>query len=174
MSDAASDRNAVARAAESSAVVRLGSRSVARCAAWIRQTNARLAVGLRGRSVRPTATPEQLRMVADDSVTVRVLSRLVDIPVNAWNDAAARRLLDSILALDADVRVSLLGWMVLAAVVTHVVVVAVLGVRVYLLGWGTRAVLAALAIALIARPSAFAAALRDRRSRHQPTLEQQR
>lgn len=168
-----SDRAAIARAAESSIVVRAGSRAVARCAAWVRQTNARLAVGLRGRSTQPTASPEQLRMVTDDSVAVRVLSHLIDIPVNAWQDASAKRLLDSMLALDVVVQMSLLGWMLLAAVVTHIVIMAAVGTRVYLLGWSTRAALAALAIALIARPAAFGAAWRERHARHQAQAEQE-
>jgi len=174
MSNAVGDRTAVTRAAESSAILRLASRSLGGWAAWARRTNARLAVGLRGRSARPTASPEQLRMVADDSLTLRALSRLIDIPVNAWHDAAAKRMFDTIFALDLGVRMSLLGWMLIAAVVTHIVVVAVLGVRVYLLGWSTRAVLAVLAVALITRPAAFAAAWRERHARHQAQSEQER
>ena len=155
-----SERTAIARAAESSAVLR----NVVRCSTWLRQTNARLAVGFRSRS-RPSASPEQLRMLAEDSLTVRALSRLVDIPVDAWHDSSARRLVDGILTLDLAVRMSLLGWMVLAAIVTHIVILATLGIRVYLLGWAMRLVLLLLAIALIARPAAFAAAWRDRRER---------
>jgi hypothetical protein len=156
-----SERMALGRAAESSVVVR----ALARGAAWCRETNGRVAAGVRSRTDRPAATPEQLRMVADDSVVVRTLTRLIDLPVKAWQHATAKRLFDSVLSLDLAVRMSLLGWMLLAAIVTHVVVVAALGVPVSVLGWSTRAVLALLAVALIVRPAVFAAAWRDRHER---------
>ena len=127
--------------------------------------NTRVGAGLHDTTRGPTATPEQLRMVAEDSVTFKALTRLIDLPVNAWQDAGVKRLLDAIVALDLAVRMSLLGWMLLAAVVTHIAIVAALRVPVSLLGWSTRAVVALLAITLIARPAAFAAAWRDRRQR---------
>jgi len=141
-------------------------RPVRRAAQWLQQTNARIAVGLRGRGApAPPPAPEQFDAIVSDSRVVRALSACVNAPFDAWEGARTRRFVDAVLALDLAVRVRLIGWALLVAVLTHTVVMAVLRVHVFQLGWTFRGVVAVAATILMWRPDVFAAAWRDRAHR---------
>ena len=56
------------------------------------------------------------------------------------------------------------GCIVLMAVITHAVLLAVLGIEVHVAGWGIRACLAAACVIVVRSPGPFAAAWRDRYS----------
>jgi hypothetical protein len=129
---------------------------------WIRQTNERLIRGLRERRRSSNPPIEELQTITDDSVTVRFVSRVVDAPAVAWDHSRIKQWVDALLSFPLAVRMRLAGEVVLTAVVTHVIVMAALGVAVHTLGWTMRVLLALLAIALMLRSEAFAAAWRER------------
>jgi hypothetical protein len=132
---------------------------------WYRETNRRIGVGLRrGRGTAPRSSAQIDALFADSRI-VRAIVAFMTFWGHAWQHAVAKRAIDDLLALDLGLRCRLLGQMLLAAVVTHVVVLAALRVPVFMLGWSLRAVLALLALALILRPDVFASAWKDRASR---------
>ena len=133
--------------------------------ASIRETNRRLAIGLRRAPAAPDPSSADLEALVKDSRTMRALIAIANVPIAAWHDARVKQWLDSFFALDLVMRFRLGGVALLTAVITHIVVIAAIGVHTFASGWATRAVAAAAALVLIAWPQAFAAAWKDRASR---------
>ncbi len=170
------------RAIDSSAVVRLirpviaGSAVCAAAASalrWLRRTRERIVVGLGGRwsSQQALRASQRLDAIASDSRVVGQFSSWLAAPSVAWREARVTRLLVPILGLDLLERVRMSGCIVLMAVITHAVLLAVLGIPVHVAGWGIRACLAAVCVIVVRWPGPFAAAWRDRYSLalHAPT-----
>lgn len=104
-------------------------------------------------------------MLADDSATVRFLSRAVDAPATAWDHSRIKQGIDGLLTLPFPLRLKLAGYALLTAVFTHAILTAALGIAVHALGWTTRGMLVLMSLILVLRPDACAAAWRERSSR---------
>jgi hypothetical protein len=163
----------VRRAIDSSAVVRVirppiaGSAACAAAASavrWLRRTREAIVVGVGlRRSARQTVrTDQQLDAMAADSRVMGALSSLLTAPSVARREARAARLLDLMLGLDLLERIRISGCIIVVAVMTHTVLLAVLGVPVHEVGWGIRAGLVVGCVILVRWPGPFAAAWRDR------------
>lgn len=140
-------------------------RGVSKTVTAAKQTNARMAIGLRREPKSPPASSEQLEALIKDSRTVRALVALASAPIAAWQHARAKRLLDAFTAIEPTARIRLVGCALFTAVVTHTAVIAAIGVHTFGVGWVTRVIAAAAAAALMAWPGVFAAAWKDRASR---------
>jgi hypothetical protein len=163
------------RAIDSSAVVRLIRPVIAEsavCAAavsalrWLRRTRARIVVGLGGSwsSQQALRARHQLDAVASDSRVVGQFASWLAAPSVAWRESRVARLLVPVLGVDLLERVRMSGCIVLMAVITHAVLLAVLGIPVHVAGWGVRAGLAVVCVIVMRWPGPFAAAWRDRYS----------
>jgi CBS domain containing-hemolysin-like protein len=161
------------RAIDSSAVVRLIRPAIAGsavCAAAasalrsLRRTREGIVVGVGGRrSARQAVrTNQQLDAMAADSRVIDALSSLLTAPSVARREAGAARLLDLVLGLDLLERIRISAYIIVVAVMTHTVLLAVLGVPVHEVGWGIRAGLLVGCVILVRWPESFAAAWRDR------------
>src|SRR5262245_26740032 len=148
------------------AAVRGMGRGMWNLVAAARQTQQRIAVGLRSpeRTSQP-ASGAELETLLKDSRVVRALITVAGLPLHAWRHSRARGVVDGVAALDLAERIRLIGIAALAAIAAHPIVLAAIGVHTFALGWTTRAVAAGAALALVARPEPFAAAWKDRVSR---------
>ena len=131
---------------------------------WLRRTRERIVVGLGGRwsGEQEVRTTEQIEALGADSRVVAALSSLATAASAARHGTRVRRLLDPVLSLDLLARVRMAGGVVVIAVLTHTILLGVLGVRVQALGWGIRVGLVAASLIVVWRPGAMAAAWRDR------------
>ena len=163
----------VRRAIDSSAVVHLvrpaiaGSAVCASAASvgrWLQRTQQRIVVGLGGRwSARQgVRTNQQLDAMAADSRVIGALSSLLTAASVARREAGVTRLLDLMLGLDLLERIRISGCIIVVAVMTHTVLLAVLGVAVHEVGWGIRAGLVVGCVVPVRWPGPFAAAWRDK------------
>lgn len=130
----------------------------------LRRTRQRIVVVLGGEwSVeQQIRTTERLNALVADRRIVAVLSSLVTATLTAGRDAGARRMVAPFFDLDLPARVRAGGCVVVIAVLTHIVLLAVIGVPVHAFGWGIRVGLVAAGLAVVWRPGAPSAAWRDR------------
>jgi CBS domain containing-hemolysin-like protein len=130
----------------------------------LRRNRRRIVAGLGGEwsRERELRTTERLEALVADSWVVSALSSAVAAPSAAPREARARRLLDPILSQDLPARVRILGCVIVIAVLTHTLLLELLGVAVPAGGWGIRAGLVASSLLVAWRPGALAAAWRDR------------
>ena len=110
-------------------------------------------------------TVEQLDALASSSRIVAGLSSLITALVAAWRESGLRRVLQGILSLDLEDKISVGGWAIIVAVLTHTALLAVLGVPVHALGWSVRLGLVAAGVIGLRRPEPVAAAWKDRHTR---------
>ena len=161
------------RAIDSSAVVHLIRPVVETsvvCAAvvstvhWLRRTRERIVVGLGGKrsAQQTTRDSQQLDALAADSRLIAALSSLWTIPSIAWRESGVKHLLDPILGMDLLNRTRMSGCIIVIAVMTHTVLLAVLGVPVHEVGWAIRGGLVVVCVIVVRWPEPFAAAWRDR------------
>lgn len=138
--------------------------AVVAAAAWWRRTLKRIVVGP-GREWSPEQEhrrAEELATLVAGSRLVAALSSLVTAPMAALPAAASRRLLAPVLRPDLQARVRVVGYVLVIAVLTHTMLLAVSGVPVQAVGWSFRTCVAAAGLFAIWRPLALAAAIRDR------------
>ena len=163
------------RAIHSSAVMRLGRPVIAGsavCAAaasalrWLRRTRERIVVGLGGRwsAQQALRTSQRLDAIASDSRVIGQFSSWLTAPSLAWREARLTGLLTPIFSLDLPERIRMSGCIMLMAVLTHAVLLAVLGVPVHEVGSWIRAGLVVVCVIVVRWPRPFAAAWRDRYS----------
>ena len=135
-------------------------------ASWHRQTRLRIVRGAGGdwSTQQEIRTVEQFDHLMSGSVLGRLATSLVDAPRLALREAEVRRLWDSVRGLDLESRVRAIGSAMVAAVLTHTALLAVLGVHVYAFGWIIRAVLLTSGVVVVRKPGAIAAAWRDKQS----------
>jgi hypothetical protein len=140
---------------------------VSRARQWLRVTRERMAVGLgeRWSDQQERRELERVRTVMSTSRLARLLSSLVMAPVIASRQARVRRLLDPLVSQDLPAKIRTGSCAIVVAVLTHTVLLAVLGVPVQALGWSTRAALLAAGVIGLRWPGPFAAAWRDRQTR---------
>ena len=169
-------RAAIGRAVDSSTVVGLARRIASDSAAcaivalavrWLDQTDERIAVGLRGgwSRQRESLTRERLHALAADSRVVAALWSFVNAPSAALPEARARRLLSPIRRLTVPERIRMAGAATIVAVLTHVLVTAMLGLHIYVTGWSIRAGLVTAGVVAIWRPEALVSAWKDRKAK---------
>lgn len=165
----------VKRTADSSVVVRevrrLAAKSTivsalrrSRVFPWWRQTRQRLAIGLRGEwsAQKERRTVDHMDTLVSGSRVATSVMRLMGAPTAGWRDSGLRALLSPIVCLDVAARIRLAGVTIVVAVVTHVVLSAVLGVSVQWLGWSMRGALVVAGVAVAWRPEPLAAAWKDK------------
>lgn len=130
----------------------------------LRRAREGIIVGLGGEwsAEQELRSTEHLVALAAKSRLIAGLSSVIDAPITAWHGSGLRRLQDSMLSLDLRLRVRLVGWVIVLAVVTHAALLGVFGVRVEVVGWTIRAGLAAAGLAVMWRPGALAAAWKER------------
>jgi hypothetical protein len=163
----------LARAMDSSATVRVvrpiiaGSLScaiVAAVAASVSQSRGRIARGLPGK----WSIDDEMRSAGRIDTLVaesRIMSTLNSwslAPSLARREARTNRLLEPILSLDLPARLRVGGGVIVVAVLTHTILLAVLERPVQVVGWSVRTGLVAAGLALLYRPEALAAAWRDK------------
>jgi hypothetical protein len=107
-------------------------------------------------------TAEQLGALAGDSRLVATLRSLITTPLAAWRETRVRHLLDSFLTVDLPTRVRMVGCLMVAAALTHAVILAWFGVSVDVVGWGIRIGVVAGGVVVAWWPAALALAWRDR------------
>ena len=134
---------------------------------WLRETERRIVVGLGGAwsGQEEIRTVERLDALVSTSKVAAVLSGTVMAPILASRDARLRRLFHSAGSLDLPAKVRTGSCAIIVAVLTHTVLLAVIGVPVHLLGWSLRVGLGAAGALGLWRPEAVAAAWRDRQIR---------
>ena len=138
--------------------------AVAAVARWERRTHRRIVVGLGGgwSQEQERQRTEALATLVAGSRVVSALSSLMTTPLAALPASASMRLLAPVLRRDLQVRVRVVGCTLLIAVLTHTLLLVVLGVPVHALGWSFRISVAAAAAFAMWRSAALAAAIRDR------------
>jgi len=108
----------------------------------------RAFVGLRG-GWSPEQQREQTQRVerlASGSHVMTTIARLVHAPRSAAAGAATARLVQPILELTPSEQARFAGWALIAAVLTHIVVLFAAGAGVEALGWTCRAIVLAAGI----------------------------
>lgn len=142
-------------------------RRLSRARQWFRVTGERMAVGLgeRWSAQQERREFERVKVVMSTSRLAGVLSALVMAPVIASRQARVRRLLDPVISQDLPAKIRTGSCAIIVAVLTHTVLLAVLGVPVQTLGWSTRAILLAAGLIGLRWPGPFAAAWKDRQAR---------
>jgi len=160
------------RVVASSIVARTLRRAAAHSAVWTaggallrmaRMYRQRLVAGVRHEwsDEQEVRSIEQLPI--HDSRLLRPLFRALRAASAGWShQGRVRRLLAPIVDSDLDVQVRAAGIAIVAAVVVHTVLLALVGVPVQRVGWGLRLGLAAVGAFAVTRPRTVAAALRDR------------
>lgn len=113
-------------------------------------------------SAQNAAVASRLDAVVTNSRFMAALRTAIGAPARAFGDAHARRLLAPFLDLDALSQSRAVGWVMIIAVITHTIALAVLRVPVQVLGWSTRGGLIAAGLLLARRPLAVAAAWKDK------------
>jgi hypothetical protein len=161
--DAAIASSAIVRAARPIIAGSLLCRVLGRIAAGARQSAHRVAAGLDRRTANP-----------DDAGDARLgalvaHSRLLDAPravkrvvVTAWLHAATVSAVTPAHDQGAGGLIAAAGAALIVAVLTHTVLLALIGIPVHALGWRARAVLGLGGLALHRRPEPWAAAWRDK------------
>jgi hypothetical protein len=126
----------------------------------------RIVVGLHssGSASRTGPASHRLEGMVGDSRVVRAFWSLFTVPAALPRESGVARLLDPIVALDLPGRVRAAACTILAAVATHTLLMAALGVHVHALGWTIRAALVAGCAIVLRFPASFAAAWSDRRT----------
>ena len=90
-----------------------------------------------------------------------VVTRTVD----AWHSSRTQQVLSAAARTPSEDVIRICGVAMLVAVVTHTVLLALLGVPVYRLGWASRIVVSAAGLIALRHSAAVVAALKDRRAR---------
>jgi hypothetical protein len=153
------------RAVRSSSVVRIGQRVFMGSVVW---RGATVIVTSLVRTVPDVSSDSNRRInvLCADSRVLRGLSSSLDAAAASWQRSAVRKkVMSELRASDESARVRTVAIAVVAAVASHTVVVALLGVPVHALGWIARLAMLAAAMILISRPASAAAAWRDWRAR---------
>lgn len=134
---------------------------------WLRVTNERIAVGLgeRWSDQLERREVERVRAVLSTSRLANLLSSLVMAPVIASRQARVRRFLNPLVSQDLPAKIRTGGCAIIVAVLTHTVLLFVLSVPVYALGWGFRGALLAAGMIALRWPEPIAAAWKDRQTR---------
>lgn len=149
------------RARLDSRVALLGRRLVADsrvCAAVGTVIRPTVAPGLQWTTQQEAQSFERLEHVLRGSRIAALLSRMVAWPESAWPDAKVKAWLRQAWGEDVEAGIQMVGCAVVAAVLTHTVLLGVFGVPVHTLGWSLRVVLFAAGLAVVWRPGAMAAA----------------
>ena len=131
---------------------------------WLRQTRRRIVVGAGGdwSNQREIRTIELLDALLSSSRIASALSSVVSPSIVALRDAGVTRVWDRVLGLDNPMKVRTVGCAMISAVLCHTALLALMGVRVFALGWSIRVVLLAAGVAALWRPEPLAAAWRDK------------
>jgi hypothetical protein len=111
--------------------------------ARLREIERRIDIGLGGpwTTAKEAREVEQVGALVSTSRVGNVLSALATATGMAWRGSFIRRSVAPLLARDVPDRIRTGGVAILVAVVTHTVLMAILGVGVHTLGWSFRAVL---------------------------------
>jgi|TARA_B100000686_G_scaffold93365_1_gene99800 hypothetical protein len=96
--------------------------------------------------------------IANRSVVVRTLERLILSPVMAWRGGRLRVLNEVLAQLEISERMRLTGVWLSAVLVAQTIAVSVAGVSIHLVSWGVRCGLAAICLLLCFRPHLVATA----------------
>ena len=164
---------AFSSAKESSALIGAGRQVVAgslTCtgviylARWLRQVREKVAVGLGGKwsSEKEARSLEHLLVGTSKSRFVSGLSSLTNAPFAAWPGCRLAHIVDPLISIDSLTQIGLGGWVVVMAVITHIVLLGVLDVEVGLVGWTLRGGLVAAGLFAMWQPRALALAWKDR------------
>jgi hypothetical protein len=134
---------------------------------WLHVTRQRIVEGLGGEwsDQEEIRTVERLGTLLSTSRIATMVASVVRAPMAASRDARVWRLLGPLRSPDLATRVRTGSCAIVAAVLCHTVLLAVVGVPVYGLGWTTRAGLLAIGAAGLRWPHAVVAAWRDRQNR---------
>jgi hypothetical protein len=173
------------RILQTSAVVQFARRVSAESAVWRMIASAGRAVGraaqsvvrgvkrfdaamARTRSTRSDVDDEQrVKAVLVQSRLVRGIDAVLDVPPRAWASSAVRRrlqpVLDEVRAQPADEQLRLVGWMLIAAAVTHIVLVVLFSEPVGWPTWTAWTVFLGVACALVVWRREIVAAWANRR-----------
>lgn len=173
MSDESVSNSTLTGAIESSVVLAAARRTGAGSAvcaqagaagSWLRRARARVIVGLGGEwsDEREKKSTARVLALAADSWLVAELSAWGHSPLTAWRASGLRRALEPVLNLDLPHRVRLAGWVIVVTVVTHTVLLGLLGAPVGVAGWAIRAGLLIAGSAIMWRPRSSATAWQDR------------
>ena len=151
---------AVRRVAQGSAVCA----AVLASCQWVRRSRERIVEGLGGgwSDAQEVRTAERLGGWAANSRLVATLWSLITAPSAAWRETRLRRLLDSFLSRDLPTRVRVVGCSMIAAALTHAVMLALLGFSVHGVGWSIRLGFVVGGFVVALWPTALALAWRDR------------
>ena len=127
---------------------------------WIAGRPSRFRIAEISESARPQEerASEQLQLVLTESRFVGALSLLFLAPFVAWPETRVRRLIAPLVPLDVAARVCLVSWSVIAATVTHALLMAALGQPTAALGWSVRLGLLVMSGLALWRPATVAAA----------------
>ena len=133
-------------------------------AASVWRTRERIIAGLGGEwsDKKARRSAAQIDALAAQSRVVKTLRSWSLAPSVACREGVVGQMLDLILSLDLQARVSVGGGVTVVAVLTHTFVLTALGVPVQLVGWSIRAGLVAVGLLLLRRPDAVAAAWNDK------------
>ena len=153
-----SPKTHLSRLVENSAVIG-AAKKIARL---IAAADARVAADIQWRPEDQKRERDRFANVASTSWIVRTLESYVSAFASAWNGAAVRRLADWALTLPVEDRSRMIGVILVTAVLTHIVILALLGEPVHALGWSTRVGLLAAGVFAFRWPEVFAAAWRDK------------
>lgn len=151
------------RAAGSSLIVR----SVRRLVMGLRTMDQRIAAGLGDpwSAAQEAHETESVRRLLSTSRIAALLSALMTALTAASREAYVARWLGPLHGLDLPSRIRTGGVAIIVAVVSHTILMAVIGVPVHSLGWTMRAVLVAGGAIALRWPEPFAAAWKDRQTR---------
>jgi hypothetical protein len=141
---------------------------VTRCARSLRRMDDRLEAGVRGdwSDRRAAAAAAQLHVLAEESRVIGALRSLLGAPSAALTGSGtARWLLDPVQRLAVQDRIRTAGIALVAAVLTHIAIMAIVRVPVGAAGWSMRGALLVAGAIAISRPDALASAWKQRTSR---------
>jgi hypothetical protein len=158
------DSSAVTRAVRRVTADSVLCQAVVGATRWLRQTRIRIVTGVKIEApvAEQRRTTERLETVIASSRVIGRLASILDASAVAYRDAGLTKALGPLLSLDLETRVQMAAWIVVIATLTHIVLLAALGVPIQVLGWGVRTGLLVAALLVAWRPSAIAAAWRDR------------
>jgi hypothetical protein len=139
-------------------------RALAGAARAMRRTHKRIIVGLGGGWSEDDASRESRALdalTADSRIIGGVSSLVMALPL-AWKDTGIKRSLDAVIQVDLLERIKLLGILVITALTTHAVLLALLGLSLHEIGWGLRAGWLGVGLFALGRPEPLAAAWKSR------------
>ena len=141
-------------------MTRILSKALSKAEENVRRSLAPVERSLQGRSAHERCVEDDQGMVsiANRSVLVRTLERLIVAPVIAWRGGRLGSLSKFLAQLELSERVRLTGVWLSAVLVAQTIAVSVTGISIHLVSWGVRCGLAVLCLLLCFRPRLVATA----------------